>query len=441
MTPFLAGLEKLVLVIVVLGLVISWHELGHFLVAKLSGVKVEVFSFGIGNRLFGVKIGETDYRVSAIPLGGYVRMAGEASAEPDEPPRPPAPRDFEAKSIPVRLAIMAAGPAFNLIGAVGLMTIAFLAGVDAPAYLQEPPRVGEVQEGSPAADAGLQPGDLIVAVAGVAVPKWETALAEIALRPGARATLDVERAGQRLALPVTIATQGSHRLGWIGVTPCTGITLGPEVKDPAKAAGMQGGDVIVSVGGVAPCSPESLVARIQEAEGAPLEFVLLRDGQEVRVASTASFDNGRWRVGISPRETSVVRRFGLTDSVKQSLEWSWEQSTFLFTTLSRLLTFRLSVRSMSGPMELADFAAEAKESGLVSLLSLMALISLNLGIFNLLPVPVLDGGRIAILLVEGAIGHSIGRREKEWILMAGVAMIVVLMVVVIFFDVIKKLEG
>lgn len=447
---FGGSLEKIVIFLLVLGVVIVFHELGHFLAAKILGVKVDVFSFGVGRRLFGFRFGDTDYRVCLIPLGGYVRMAGEASADPDSPPRPPVPGDFEEKGTPAKLAIMLAGPVFNFILAIALLAGAYVVGIEVPAYLAEPARVGTVEPGSPAEQAGILPGDLVVAIGGRPVDRWEVLVEAVLVSPGSDAVVDLERGGRRLSVPVRIESRTKHAIGWLGIAPCYRVLARSVTADtPAGRAGVKAGDEIVLVGGEPPCTPLALVARVQDAAGAPLELLLRRGDEagrgasERRVVVAAAWDSGRglWLMGIRPQEAMTVQRFGIGRALSESVATNWRQSGMLVEVVGKLFTGRLSVRAMSGPMELADIAEDAAATGLVSMLTLMALISLNLGVFNLVPIPILDGGRIFILLVEALRGRELERRTKEWILTAGLAMIVVLMVAVLYFDFVKKFAG
>lgn len=441
MSQLLSGLEQVILFIVVFGVVVAFHELGHFLAAKAFDVKVEVFSLGFGSRIFGRKRGETEYRVSIIPLGGYVLMGGDFGDDPD---RPRDARDFDAKPVGVRLAIMAAGPVFSALLAVLLMWGAYLAGVEVPAYLREPPRIGSVAEGSPAEKAGLQAGDVVVSASGRRMTTWEGFTEFVLTSPGARLELEVERAGQTLTLPVDVEARGKHRIGFLGAEPCSAVLVRSVSKDSAaERAGLEAGDRILRVNGAEPCSDRGLIEAIQAAEGAPLALVLLRDGREMGVEVTARRDEEakRWMIGVSPALATVVQRHGVLDALVESCRYNVEKGILVVRAVGKLLTGQLSIRSMSGPLEMASMTQETADVGLLPLIQFVALITLNLAIFNLLPVPILDGGRMLLLGIEAVRGRDLERRTKEWILQAGLAMIVLLMVVVLVVDAIKKWEG
>lgn len=432
---------QFVVLILVLGIVVVFHELGHFLAAKLVGVRVEVFSFGFGRRLFGRRVGDTDYRVSLIPLGGYVRMAGEGSEEG----RSGARDEFESRSTPEKLLIMGMGPIFNIVLAVAFMTAAYMIGFQTPAYLEEPVVVEHVQPDSPAAEAGIALGDRIVAVDGRPVATWSDLQDLVLVRPGADSELRVVRGGAEMTVPVMIAARTKHEIGWLGVHPCHAVVV-DSVREggPADRAGVRAGDVIARIGAQPVCTVDNLVQTIEEAEGAELDLVLERDGGRVALSVAAELDpaEDRWLIGIGPglRATSTVtQRHGLGAAFLASIEQNLYWSKFVLTTVGRLVTGQMSLRSTSGPLELADIAAATAETGLVPFLQLMSLVSVNLGILNLLPIPVLDGGRIAILLIEGLRGRELAPRTKDWILQAGVVMILALMGLVLFFDILKKL--
>jgi regulator of sigma E protease len=215
---------------------------------------------------------------------------------------------------------------------------------------------------------------------------------------------------------------------------------------PADRGGLRPGDVVLSVDGEAPCSDAGLIDLIQAAAGAPQRFVVSRDGSELALVVQAEMKPAteRWMIGVAPAlqlSGVVTERHGIGAALKASVQKNWEDATLVVGTVARLLTGRLSLRTTSGPLELAGIAANTADLGFVPFLNLMALVSLNLGILNLLPIPVLDGGRIVVLLFEGVRGRDLSARTKEWILQAGVVMILALMGLVLFFDLVKKLEG
>ena len=441
MTHLLSGLNQLLLYVIVLGVVVAFHELGHFLVAKAFGVRVELFSIGFGTKLFGRKWGDTEYRVSLIPLGGYVLMGGDMTGDED---RPRDPRDYDAKPVPQRLAIMLAGPVFSALLAVLLMWGAFVSGVEAPAYLREPPRIGSVDAKSPAEAAGLMPGDVVVSAAGRATPTWESFEETVLVNPEALIDLEVVRGGARQVLPVSVEARGKHRIGWIGANPCSVVVARAIQNDsPASKAGLRPGDRLLRVDGQEPCSDIGLVALVQAGAGAPLALDVERGSEALRIAVTPRYDEKgkQWLMGVSPAPAMSIQKHGVADALVASCSYNWDKGLLVLDVIGKLLTGRISIFSTSGPLEIASITQETAKLGFLPVVQLVALITINLAIFNLLPIPILDGGKILLLLIEAVRGRELQRRTKEWILQAGLAMIVVLMVVVIVADVIKKLTG
>lgn len=437
-----AGAWKFLLFIVVLGVLVVFHELGHFLAARLVGIRVEVFSFGFGSRLFGRRIGHTDYRVSLVPLGGYVKMAGDGV----EAEGSGAPHEFESRKAWEKLLVMGAGPAFNLVLAVLLLGGANMMGVTVPAWLKAPVRVEHVEPGSPAEAAGLAAGDLVTKVNGRDVPDWEHFNEIILVSPGHDVGLEVVRDGVPRDMTLAVQSRTSSAIGWAGLHPCYRVIVrGVTAGSAAAEAGLKAGDEVLETDGTRVCSAEGLVRAVQAAKGAPLALTLKRDDALVALSAAPRWDEeaGKWLIGVSPGESAgetLVVHHGPARALQASLATNWRHTKLLFTTLGRLLTGGLSMRTMSGPIELADIAEETAELGIVPLLQLMALVSLNLGILNLVPIiPLLDGGRMLLILVEWVRGRSLARQTKEWILQAGFVMIVALMAVVIYFDIVKKL--
>ena len=438
MSPLLSFLEQAGLFLVVIGVAVSFHELGHFLAAKILGVRVEVFSIGFGGRIAGRRIGETEYRISAIPLGGYVLMGGETM---EEGPRIRHPRDFDARPLVFRLAIMLAGPVFSALLTVLLMWGLFAAGREMPAYLSEPPRIGAVAAGSPAEASGLRRGDVIATIDGAPVPTWERFQEVVATSPNADLRLGIVRGGAPLDVPVRAVAEGKHAIGSIGADPCARIVaLGVAAGSGAQAAGLLPGDEIAEVAGQEPCSPKGLVALVQATAGAPVPVRVVRDGVPMLLSVAPSWDpkDGDWKLGLQPDLVTFTHPSGPGEALVQSLQYTRDKASLIVEAFGKLLTGRLSFRSLSGGIEMAGMAKETAEAGLPSFVEFIAFLSLNFAVFNLLPIPILDGGRITLLLLEAARGREFERRTKEWILQAGLVMIVVLMLAVLLFDVIKK---
>ncbi len=415
----------------VLGVLVFVHELGHFLLARWNGVRVLTFSLGFGPKLLRFQRGDTEYAISAIPLGGYVKMAGES---PDDP-RAGAPDEFMSKTKWQRFQILIAGPVMNILLAVIVMTLVIYQGATVPAFEQQPPVVGRVLPDSPAEQAGIQPGDLILSVAGTDVETWE----QLQLRVLPRANRDVEivvrRDGERHTLSVVPEAQTKYEIGDIGIAPDVHPQLTQVMAgSPAAAAGLQAGDVIIRVNGN-DTTDVPLIDEIGRNPDTAVTLTVLREGSEQELVVTPRDEGGVGRIGVqfSPFETRTVdptfmRAIGL--SVEQNVQWS----TMIFEMLGGLLTADTSPRQLMGPIGIAEVAGGAAAVSWVALFATMAMISLNLGLLNLLPIPILDGGHIAILAIEGLARRDFSMRAKERMLMAGFAMLMLLMVTVIYND-------
>ena len=434
----------------VLSILVFVHEFGHFAVAKAFRFPVEVFSFGFGKRLFGFKRNGTDYRVSALPLGGYVRVIGlgpdeSTLADGTSTQSPPTGRRWQ------RALILLAGPAMNLVLAVLLHTAVFAVGVRVPAYQLELPIIKVVDERGPGAEAGFQPGDRIVSIAGAETPRWRDAEFLFAMNAREPLTVEVDRGGLGVFLHVTPRAVGPYDMGDVGLFPDFGrnvrARLGMvQAGSPARAAGLKSGDVVESIGGreIRGAREEiftKFVAAVEQAAPGPFAVTYVRDGRTLTAQVKPRREGDSWKVGaqIGADLPEVLERF----PVGQSLVEGWRRvRTDFRTTLSilgRLFRGKASMRTMSGPLEIARFSGEAARTSPVSLVALMAAISLQLGIFNLLPIPVLDGGHLFLLSLEGAARRDFSLRAKERLLSLGFLMLVALLVVALYNDLAKNL--
>jgi regulator of sigma E protease len=420
----------------VLGVLIFVHELGHFLMARRIGVRVLTFSLGFGPKLLAFTRGDTEYCVSAIPLGGYVKMAGETT----EDERTGAPDEFLSKSKWQRFQVLIMGPVMNLVLAVVLLTVVIYQGASVALYDSEPVVLGTVIEGSAAMKAGLQPGDRVVAVGGIETPNWERFFTVLAPRAKRQVELTIERAGRTQQVAIVPDAVGRYEQGMIGVLPAVRpqvITVTPGA--PAAEAGLKPNDVIVAVAkdGQREEQPsyERVLQLIRASENQPLAFEVQRGSERATVTVTPRAMDGAARVGadINPYEVRTFRP-GLIEASRMSLQRNWDGSVLILKTLGGLFTGQVSVKQLMGPVAIADQSRIAASQGWVSLFSLMAMISLNLGLLNLMPIPVLDGGHILILALEGLARRDFSIAVKEKMLLAGFALLVLLMVTVIYND-------
>lgn len=430
----------IVVVAVVLGFMIFIHELGHFIAAKRIGVRAPVFSIGFGKRLFGFEWRGTDYRVSLLPFGGYVKMAGEDPTESNHDD----PGDFLAHPRWQRFIIAVAGPSMNILAALLLLTIVYKYHYEKPAYAEKPALVGDVEPGSPAAKVGIEPGDLIVRMGNVEHPTWEDVQLNVLMTTRKPIPLEIERNGKLLDLSLLPEAEGGYQVGYAGLGPCFPSVVGEvESAMPAARAGLQARDKILAVNGKEiPCY-QHLPDAIQESQGQPVTFTVLRNGKQLQMTMqpVRQKEGGeeRWIVGFLPANDVVVRRLPVGKAIVASWEDNVQNTVLTFQTLAKLVTRQISTRSIAGPVGIAQLSGIAYRNGLVDLLSFVAFISLQLGIFNLLPVPMLDGGMIAMLFVEAVMQRDLSLQFKERVLQAGIFLLLLLVVFVTYNDIIRAI--
>ncbi|HEV2350474.1 MAG TPA: RIP metalloprotease RseP [Terriglobia bacterium] len=427
-------------VVIVLGVMILIHEFGHFMAAKYFGVRVLTFSLGFGPRLFGVKSGDTDYRVSALPLGGYVKMAGDDPSQE----RVGDPAEFLSKPRWQRLIIVIMGPTMNVFLAVASLTCLYRYHFEKQAYRDEPVRIGAVKPNSPADKAGVKPGDLIVRLGDLKNPDWEDAEIKIFTTVNEAIPVDIMRDGKEISLSVTPLAEGPDAIGDVGWAPVLPVIVDQvDAQLPAGKGGLKRGDQIVALDGKKINSVNDVSDTTQAANGKPVDFTVKRGGREIHASLTPVFSEvsgeKKWRVGVGLRPVSpiVVRQLPWSAALAESLDFNIKNSLLAFDVLGKVLTRRMSARSFSGPIGIGQMAGEALRSGPTQLIMIMALISMQLAIFNFLPIPVLDGGVMLLLVIEGAMRHDLSLRVKERFVQVGLAILLLLVVVVTYFDLLK----
>ena len=423
----------------VLGVLVFIHELGHFLLARWNGVRVLTFSLGFGPKILKVQRGDTEYCVSIIPLGGYVKMAGE------NPEDQPTGRDdeFLAKSKWQRFQILIAGPAMNIVLAVVLLAVVLMQGADVLAYLDRPAVVGAVQPGSPAERAGLRPGDLITQFGTASISTWEHLDMAVAARPEREVDVVVTRDGREERFKIRpdlteLRTRNDTRfeVGTIGVLPDVYPSVLSFVPGkPAETSGLKPGDLILAVDG------ERMVFRSQVAEAIakkpgdkPIEFRIRRDGVEQTITITPYREGDRTLVGLYMSEATRSFKPSPIEAIGMSVQRNIEMSGLILNTLKDLFTGEASPKQLMGPVGIAQLSGESAQAGWIALLTLMASISLNLGLLNLMPIPVLDGGHIFIMAIETISRRDFSLAVKEKMLFVGFVLLMTLMVTVIYND-------
>jgi regulator of sigma E protease len=415
----------------VLGVLVFVHELGHFLAARRLGVRVLTFSLGFGPKLLKVQRGDTEYCISAVPLGGYVKMAGE---NPDDA-REGKPDEFLSRTKWERFQILIMGPAMNILLAIVVMAVVFSQGAEVPVYQDQPPVVGGVMAGSSAEAAGIVPGDRILSVAGEGVETWEDLLLAVGTRPDRDVSITLLRDGQTRSLTVRPAADSRFQVGNIGVLPKSNpIVASVNAGEPAERAGLKPGDIVLAVNGEQMATREQLISAISGSGGREIELSIKRGDQELMIRATPEQRGDRAMLGVLISEQTRKVDLSAIEAIQMSIEKNIEFSGLIFRTLGGLFVGETSPRQLMGPVAIAQLSGESAQAGWIALFTLMASISLNLGLLNLLPIPVLDGGHILIMALEGIARRDFSMAVKEKMFLAGLVLLMMLMVTVIYND-------
>ena len=434
--------------IFVLGILVFVHEFGHYAVAKLFKVRVEVFSLGFGKRLAGFRRGDTDYRISLLPLGGYVKMAGENPMEA----RTGDPGEFMSHPRWQRFLVAIAGPAMNVILAVAVLTGVFMFRHEYPAYLDQPAVVGWVADGSPAQKAGLQPGDKIVAVQDKQNPTWDDVRYKIFGSINQNLQMDVLRGTQTLPFAMTPKISDNEDagdiLGELGMFPGgPSVVSKVEPRLPADKAGIQVGDEIVAVNGIKVQNSRAfgLYAVLQKSKEASVPITVLRKGQPFEFKLTPQLlpggpDKEGYRIGVEIPTEFRTEKLPFVAALNAASVDCKKNSSLIFKLLGQLFTVKGTLKQFSGPVGIMQESGRAAQAGFIVLMQFMALISLNLAIFNMLPIPILDGGLVLMLLVESVMRRDIKQEVKERVYQAAFVFLVLFAAVVIFNDVSKTIH-
>ncbi|HEX4020138.1 MAG TPA: RIP metalloprotease RseP [Acidobacteriaceae bacterium] len=442
---------SIVSVLIVLGIMVLVHEFGHFVVAKMCGVRVEVFSVGFGKRLFGFHHGDTDYRLSLLPLGGYVKMSGEMMPDTSKSEQTSDPGDYNNHPRWQRILISCAGPAANFVLAFLLLTVVYMAHNEVPNFMNGPAIVDYVQPDSVAAKAGLVRNDQIVRYDGVQNPEWQQVYIHTILNLNHDVSLSVERQGQiqnlQMHLP-SVSDPDNFSFQDLGIaaheqnTPLQVVAV--ETTFPGYKAGLREGDEISAIDGIAFRSMTSLILYLQQEAGKPVALTVLRHGKPLALnVKPAVHQNvagqSVYQIGFSTNPPpSHVERLPLFAAMQQSVRENVKDSTLVLEIVHRMVTLQMSVRSLSGPVGIARETGHiVSMPGWTPLFGEMATISLQLGIFNLLPIPILDGGTILMLLIESLLRHDLNQQFKERIYQTAFVFLILFMAFVLFNDLTK----
>ena len=440
--------------VIVVGIIITVHEFGHYWVARKLGVKVLRFSVGLGKPVFARQLGETEYVLARIPLGGYVKML---DGREGEVPEEEAHRAFNLQPVWKRFAIVAAGPMFNFIFAVLAYWLTFVIGVEGAK-----PTVGEVEPQSIAWQSDIRPDDTFVAVGGTPVKTWQQTSIQLlgdALRTGqVTAMLQGEASGRKV---VTLDLSDTRQLlsegnllEKLGITPWSYTyepVFGKITQGVAMDAGIREGDRVVSVDGQVVQSWSGLVRYIQDRAGIPIQMMVERDGQRLEFELTPAADqsDGKTvgRVGAYPyvdldrvRQQKVVVRYGPLESVSRSLVKTWDVTVLTLKLLWRLVKGEASLKNISGPVTIAEYAGISAAIGISAFVGALALISISIGILNLLPIPMLDGGHLFYYLIEIIKGSAVSERIEAFGQRLGIMLLVGLMCLAFYNDIYRLLQ-
>jgi regulator of sigma E protease len=419
--------------ILVLGVIIFVHEFGHFITAKLFGIRVFVFSFGFGQRLLGFKWGDTDCRLSLIPLGGYVKLEGEEDDVLSEDTSQKGDgRDFTARPRWQRIVVYLAGPVMNGVLTVGILTAVYTYGAELPDY-SDTPIVAMVEPGSPAEVAGIQPGDEIVAVEGEPTSTWNEVLMAVALRPNRTLDVKVRRGSEERAFKVHSRIV-DRSIGDIGARPLVRVG-NVSVGGPADQAGVKPGDIVLRIAGKPIGAFDEIPPIVKASDGKPIALELSRETRIVKIEVTPR----EGRIGITGGPRVVYKQFPFARALKEAVRHTGELVRQTIQMLRQLVTRQISASSgLSGPIEIFRVSGEAARAGFVQVVLLTALISLSVGVLNLMPLPPLDGGHLAILFVEGVIRRDLSPVAKAKIMNTGAVFLLLLIALVLYFDLTKQ---
>lgn len=443
-------------IIFVLGVAINIHELGHFLVAKFFGMRVEAYSFfGLGPRIWGFKVGHTDYRISAIPLGAYVKLYGDESnvglEGKDETTDPvPASELYELRPRWQKFLVMIGGPFMNIVLALAI-PFGLALGYGVPT--NPAPIVGFVKSGGAAEKAGIKVGDRIVKFDGFDSPSWDRVQDDALLNPEKQMPLIVERGGQRVELTIspTKITENGQSGGVLDMAADTGTepvvvgSLDPDL--PASGDGVRVGDWITSVNDKAIRNSQEMKAIVAESKDQPIKLAIDRNGEKITITTRAGQKDNDWRIGVGFDQNLLNRREPV--GVLGAASWAVTQNLRILRVTGKALGQvgtgeRSAGDTVSGPIGIGQIIINTVfNGGFFGLLPVLMMISLSLGVMNLLPIPMLDGGQIMVLGIEKVLswfGKTLSLVARERIQLTGLAIVLLLMVTVIFFDV-SKLIG
>jgi len=429
-------LETLLSFIIVFGILVFVHELGHFFMAKLMKIRVEVFSWGIGKRLFGIKKGDTDYRISLVPIGGFVKFSGE---EAFEEKKELAPHDFMAKKRWERFLVLLTGSLMNIFLALVLVSIISMVGVTIPEYSEQKPVIGWIDPGSPAKGADLKVNDEILSVNDRKTKTWSDVEIAVGTKPKRLITIECKR-GEEI-IKVQLMTESRTRLayGYAGFYPKILVQVAYIFSGtPAEEAGLKVGDVFLAINGEYVYDYRFLEI-VAESPGKELEFLVEREEEILTFHLTPRLDGKVGKIGIGTGMKSELKKFGFFSAIGRGIKENWKLAFVLVNYVKDLATGEASAAQIAGPIEIARFSRTFFRMGFFALMGFIAFISLQLGIINLFPIPLLDGGQILVLCLEGLFRRDFSAKVKQTVMQFGFIIFILLFVFVILNDIARNL--
>jgi len=435
--------------LLVLGVLVSFHELGHFLAARWVGVKVLKFSLGFGPKLFGRQIGETEYLVSAVPLGGYVKLFGEEETDALTPEEKR--RSFAHQRLPGKFLIVAAGPGFNFLLTFLIFTGWLSTGspLFMPTFRELSPDIEAIRPGSPAEQAGLQVGDKVLRVNDKDISARSELQEAIAKSNGKPLTLDVRRGDQVKTFVVTPAAlpgqEGAKEeaIYAIGVEENAPIITAIMSGSAAMSAGLEEGDRVISIDGQVVRTWSEMAMIVRNHPKQPLQFEVERDRHRVHLTVTPAVEkieiDGKptevGRIGISRPGGLMIRAHNLFEAPLRGAEATWALTELTVVGIYKMIAGEISSKNIGGPLTIANMAGEVGQQGLSKVISLIALLSINLGVLNLLPIPILDGGHLLFFGIEAVLRKPLGDRQREIAQQVGLFLLVGIMVFALWNDI------
>jgi regulator of sigma E protease len=422
----------------VFGILVFVHEFGHFFMAKLVGVRVEVFSWGYGKRLVGIKKGETDYRISMIPLGGFVKFSGE---EVLEEKREMDSRDFMAKKRWERFLVLIMGSVMNLCLAVVLMSIINMGGVSVYKYFDQKPVIGWIEPGSPAERADLKADDEILSINNKRTNTWRDVELAVGTKPERTIDIEIKRGDEILTIQLLTESKTRYEMGYAGfIAKILAQVSLIRPGSPAEKAGLKPGDVIHEVDGQ-PVYFFNFTSVIQQNPEKELDFKIEREGDFIHLKVTPKREGGVGVIDIASVAESVAKQFGFFGAIGHSVIENARMAFLVVSFIKNLFTGEASTRQLGGPIEIASLSYTFFRMGFMTLMWWIAFISLQLGIINLFPIPMFDGGHVMVLGLEGLFRRDFSPKVKQVIMQIGFVLIIILFTFVILNDVVKRLPN